>query len=292
MMSPAQGGTSVVQSRWLRTALRREREANGYTQKRVASELGWSISKVIRQETGASAISTADAMALIHFYNITDQSRTEQMLAITRAKDSAWWDKYSSFYGQEFLDFLGYEHGASMIRQFQGLLVPGLLQTEAYASALFHGYMEDKHRFERAVRVRMRRQAILDANDGRRFDFIIDESVLHRWVGGPAVMLEQLTHIEAMSQKPNVSIRIVPFTVGVRPFMQGSFTIFEFDSDALESVVNVEDPHSDVRLRDDAETTSKYVETFIELSEIAASAVKTTEIVTPVVEVMRAAARE
>jgi transcriptional regulator with XRE-family HTH domain len=122
----AQGTTAVVQQRRLRADLRRTREANGHTQKQVADELGWSLSKVVRLETGATAVATADAMALIHFYGIKDQERVDEMLAVTRSKTPAWWDEYSEFYGQQFLNFLAYEDTASRLRQFQTLAVPGL----------------------------------------------------------------------------------------------------------------------------------------------------------------------
>src|SRR5882724_4529399 len=121
----AQGTTPVVAQRRLRAELRKAREDAGHTQKRVAEDLGWSLSKVIRLETGATSVSTSDAMALIHYYEITDRERIDDLLSVTRAKERAWWDEYSDLYGQQFLNFLAYEDSASRIRQFQTLAVPG-----------------------------------------------------------------------------------------------------------------------------------------------------------------------
>ncbi len=135
----ARGNIPVIQLRRLRGELRRARELAGRTQKQVAEDLGWSLSKVIRQETGAQNISTADVMALVHYYRITDTALIDSLLAITRAKEHIWWwDDYKDIYPKRFIDFLAYEDSATSIRQFQTLEVPGLLQTEAYARTLFN----------------------------------------------------------------------------------------------------------------------------------------------------------
>jgi len=271
----AQGTTPVVQQRRLRAELRRAREDAGHTQKRVADELGWSLSKVIRLETGATAVSTSDAMALIHFYKITDQDRIEDLLAVTRARARSWWDEYTGVYEQRFLNFLAYEDSASRVRQFAGLGVPGLLQTKDYARAVFEAYLHEESRIERAIKVRMRRQQILeranDTPDDTKFDFMLDEAVIHRLVGSAGVMIEQLVRLKGLNDtgNPSISIRIVPFAAGVNPGMKGSFTIFEFPFEDEDFVVNAEEPNSDVLIRDNPETASNYVEAFYELDEIA-----------------------
>jgi transcriptional regulator with XRE-family HTH domain len=266
-MTPA--GSRATQQRRLRAELRRLRDDSGKTQKAVAKELGWSVSKVIRIETGAVQVSTSDVMALLMFYDVKDKVRADELLTITRDKEEAWWDQYKPVYKQQFLDLLDYENAAAYIRQFIGFVVPGLLQTEAYARALFGGYMDDRERIERAVRVRMRRQKVLAPDRGTQASFVIDEAALHRWIGGPEVIREQLDHLKNVAKQPNVSIRVVPFSVGMHPGMRGSFTIFEFAEDE-DPVVNIEDPHRDALIRDDLETTSEFIETFYALDEIAA----------------------
>jgi hypothetical protein len=208
-------------------------------------------------------------MALLMFYGVKDAALRDELVAITRAKDEAWWDKYRGEYKQQFLDFLDYENAATRIRQFMGIVVPGLLQTEAYTRALFRGYANDPERIDRAVRVRRRRQEILAPEHGKQLLFIIDEAALHRWIGGPRVIFEQLDHLKKVARQPNVSIRIVPFSVGMHPGMRGSFTILEFTSEDEDPVVNIEDPHRDVLITDDLESTSKYIERFYALEDIA-----------------------
>ena len=289
----AQGTTPIVQQRRLRAELRRAREDAGHTQKQVADELGWSLSKVIRLETGATAVSTSDAMALIHFYKITDQERVEDLLAVTRARARSWWDEYSEAYEQRFLNFLAYEDSASRLRQFVGLGVPGLLQTSGYARGVFEAYMNEEAEVQRGLKIRMRRQQLLERADGTpdetRFDFMLDEAVLHRLVGGDEVMIEQLTRLKELNEagNPSISIRIVPFTAGVNPGMKGSFTILEFPSEDEDFVVNIEEPNTDVLIRDNPETASNYVEAFLELQDIALSRAASTELIDSVIHAMR-----
>lgn len=264
----AQGGSQVMQQRRLRAELRRMRDATGHTQKAVADSLGWSVSKVIRIETGAVHVSTSDVMALLHFYGVGDQDTTERLLAITRAKEKAWWDVYRPYVSQQHLDFLGYEDSSIRIRQFIGYVVPGLLQTEDYVNALIRGYESDEARIERAVRIRMRRQQILEPSAGRQAWFIIDEAALHRWIGGPDVARAQLVHLKEMAKQPNVSIRVIPFSAGMHIGMRASFTLFEFPSDE-DLIVNIEDPYREALIRDDLATTSEFVEAFYSLQEVA-----------------------
>jgi transcriptional regulator with XRE-family HTH domain len=268
----AHGGIPVVQLRRLRGELRRARESAGITQKQVAKDLGWSLSKVIRIETGAADISTSVVMALLHYYQITDTELADELLAITRTKEETrWWDEYRETSSPRFIDFLTYEDSAARIRQFQWLTVPGLLQTEAYARALFSVRL-DAGPTERALRVRMTRQKLLERPDGAEMLFILDEAVVHRLVGGPEVMREQLAHLKELNARPRISIQIVPFSAGASVGMSGSFTIFDLTmatDDNLDYVVNVEEPNGDVLIRERLETTSSYVETFYEIRETA-----------------------
>jgi transcriptional regulator with XRE-family HTH domain len=288
----AQGETPVVRMRRLRAELRRFRDEAGRTQKAVADAMGWSTSKVIRMETGAANISTSDLMALLHFYGIDDASRIEDLLAITRQKEESWWDEYRDTVNSQFLNLIAYEDSAVRIRQFMGLVVPGLLQTEAYMRTLFTRYLADKHEpqvsaqheLERGVRMRTRRQELLVRDPGPELHFVIDEAVIHRLVGGPSVMLEQLIRIKEVAAYPRVSLRIVPFSVGTHHGMKASFTILEFPAVDDDFVVSIENPDRDVLINNDPEASSKYVETFYELQEIACPEGEVSKIIDSVID--------
>lgn len=281
----AHAGTRVMQQRRLRAELRRLREDASLTQKSAAESTGWSTSKIIRMETGGVHISPSDVMALVHVYKSTDQELNDELLAITRAKDTMWWDAYRDSYPRQFLDFLDFENSAVRIRQYMGFVIPGLLQTEEYARALIRGYANGAEVVERGVAVRMRRQQRLTAEDGPQSWFVIDEAALHRWIGGADVMRHQLTRLKEVAREPKISIRVVPFAAGMHPGMRGSFTIFEYPLE--DFVVNVEDPHSDALIRDDPESASRYVETFYELEEFAIGDDELDKVIDPVVDTMR-----
>lgn len=296
----ARGNIPVVQLRRLRGELRRARELAGLTQKQVADDLGWSLSKVIRQETGAQNISTADVMALVHYYRITDQAQIDSLLAITRAKEQVWWwDEYREVLPRRFVEYIAYEGAAAAIRQFQIMQVPGLLQTTAYARTLFTD-VEEPELAAVGLQVRMRRQEILFRENCPDALFVLDEAVIHRIVGGPEVMLEQLTHLRKLNTRPHISIQIVPFSAGVKATMNGSFTILDFspvssnnpgsDQDDVDYVVNIEGLGSNTEplINDNPETTSRYVEAFYGIREIAMSAERTDELIETKIDSIRA----
>lgn len=284
----AQVGTRVMRQRRLRAELRRLRERAGDTQKTAAQSLQWSTSKIIRIETGAVTVSPSDVMAMLHVYDVDDKTLADELVAIARSKDEMWWDAYRENHSQQFLDFLDYENAATRIRQYIGYVVPGLLQTEDYATALINGYTEDKEIARRGVELRMRRQQRLSEKDGPHAWFVLDEAVLHRWIGGSGVMRDQLTYLKEVARVPNITIQVVPFKTGMHPGMIGSFTIFEFKYDGENDyIVNVEDPHREALIRDDPETTSKYVKSFYELEDFAVGGDELDALIDPMIEALR-----
>jgi transcriptional regulator with XRE-family HTH domain len=278
--------TSVVRQRRLRAELRRIREESGRTQKTVAEDLGWSTSKVIRLERGTVNVSTSDVMAMLYYYGIEHSEVADDLLAVTRTRVEGWWQEYREVTHQQFRNFLGYEDSATRIRQYMRVVVPGLLQTEEYARVMFGEYFEqDQQQVDLWTLIRMRRQELLDLSRCPDLLFVLDEAVIHRWVGGPEVMREQLTRLKELARHPRISIRIVPFSKGMYRGMQGSnFTIFEFPSQ--DSVVTLEDPHRDVIL-DDPETSNHYVERFLAVARIACLEWEVDKIVDTVIDRMR-----
>lgn len=163
----AQVETPITQQRRLRAALKRAREQSGMTQKDVAVLLDWSPSKVIRIETGAAIISTSDLQALLPHYGITDRERINELVEVARAsRKQAWWDEYRGVYDQQFLTFLGYEASTIRLRSYQALLIPGLLQTPGYTSAILRAYTDDEESMVRDAQVRARRQRVLEQGAG------------------------------------------------------------------------------------------------------------------------------
>ncbi|GGV11567.1 transcriptional regulator [Actinomadura cremea] len=241
-MSSDQG--PIVQSALLRSELVRLRKDKGLTQEQVARRLEWSPSKLIRVEGGKNAITRTDLQALLSVYDVTSEGRQERLQALARgAREPAWWNAYKGEFDDSFLNFVGYAAGAAYIRHFHGTVVPGLLQTEAYAEVLSTGMVStQKQAF--GVRLRMQRQQELAARENPpRQSYIIDEAVIRRHVGiktDPAIMPDQLLHIaDAAERDELLSIRVIPFNIGAHLGLHGPFTILEFEG-GLSNVLYLE----------------------------------------------------
>ncbi|MGC1285066.1 MAG: helix-turn-helix transcriptional regulator, partial [Streptosporangiaceae bacterium] len=173
--------------RRVREALRKAREAAGITQRDAAAALDWSMSKLVRIEAGSVGISTTDLRALLGLYAIDDENLINQLVDMARAsKERPWFSRYQNILSQAFAQYLGYESSAAVIRGFQPLTMPGLLQTDDYARAILEASRASE--IEERVDLRMSRQELLEREEIPAVFYILDEAALHRLVGGPTVM--------------------------------------------------------------------------------------------------------
>ncbi len=225
----------VVSSALLRAELVRLRKGKELTQEQVAAELEWSPSKLIRVEGGRSSITKVDLDALMDKYGLTSIDQRERMQALNRgARERAWWDEHREDLPPAYVSFVGYEAGASFIRQFQSAGVPGLLQTADYARELTAASVEDPVTIASAVKLRLLRQSELaKRTPPPREYFVLDEAVIRRHIGiqsDPAIMPDQLRKIAAKAQDDErLTIRIIPFSVGAHAGLTGPFTLLEFE---------------------------------------------------------------
>ncbi len=262
----------VVQRRRLRAELRRARLDAGLTQEQVASAMDWSLSKLIRIENGTVNISTNDLKAILAHYKISDEQRTAEFLALSRgARERSWWSGYRDVASPRLLQMIEYEAASVITRNFQPLLVPGLLQTEEYARNVYQSLnpQESDSRLESLVDVRMRRQELLTRRDAPLLFFIIDQAVVQRNVGGKAAMRRQLTQMIELAGKPNVTIEVVPFEAGAHVGLLGSFLIFEFPDTADDDALWLEGPTGDLLSRDNPEEILSFREKFEHLRQIS-----------------------
>ena len=226
----------VVASALLRSELVRLRKERELTQEQVASRLEWSPSKLIRVEGGRSGITKVDLDALLAMYEVTSESQRERLAALNRtARGHGWWDAYRSDADATYLRYVGYEAGATFIRQFPGTAVPGLLQTREYAEVISANAV-DTVQVGPAVKLRMQRQSELAKRSiPPRQYYVLDEAVLRRHIGirrDPAIMPSQLRHIADKAQHDDlVTVRVIPFNVGAHAGLTGPFTLLEFDGD-------------------------------------------------------------
>lgn len=224
----------VVQSAMLRSELTRLRKESGLTYEEVASELEWSPSKLIRIEGGRSSLTSSDLNALLIRYGISSEDTRERLQTLNRgAREPAWWARYGGDIGRSYLEFVGFETGASYIRQYENAFVPGTLQTPEYAEAVTVG-LADPIQVASVVALRLRRQSELATRSvPPRRDYVMDEAVIRRHVGmstDPAIMPNQLRSIADKAEADDsVTVRVMPFAAGAHRGLLGAFTLLEFD---------------------------------------------------------------
>jgi Domain of unknown function (DUF5753)/Helix-turn-helix domain len=262
----------VVGSAILRAELVRLRRDKELTQEEVARDLEWSPSKLIRIEGGRSSITKVDLDALLGQYDAASASQRLQELNRS-ARERAWWDKYKGSFDDGYLSFIGYEAGASFIRQTE-MVVPGLLQTPEYAAAMTMGQLEPS-RVKSVVNLRMQRQTELAERASRpRQYYVLDEGVVRRHIGirtDPAIMPHQLRSIADKAESDELlQVRIIPFDAGEHIGLLGAFTLLEF-AQSLPDVLYLDPGRGTIILDQDAEKVSAYRDDFESLLDHALS---------------------
>src|SRR5215469_11735907 len=158
VMKPEDLGPAV-QRALLTQELKRLRSTAGLTQEEVAQDREWSVSKFTRIENGVTPVGKSDLEGLLRLYGVIDKARVDELIALAAgARERGWWLDYYPGSDKAFEAYLGYEDGASSIRAYQGLTIPGLLQTEAYIRELMGAFNQSKELIEQTVKLRLNRQ--------------------------------------------------------------------------------------------------------------------------------------
>lgn len=248
--------------------LRESREAAKLTQGEVAERLAIGISTMQRIEAGAVRPRRINLLALLDFYQVTGPARDEMLALAKEPAKSGWLHSYElpSIYAT----FIAFEGEAAEEHGYESQLVPGLLQTEAYADAAIAGNRPTLHPEDRRsrVEVRMQRKAALTKARPLHLWSIIDEAVLHREVGGPAVMAQQLRTLVDEAEKPNIQLQVIQFSAGSHPGMTGSFVVMNFADPRDPVVVYIENRAGDLFL-EKPEDVKRYAADFDHLRAMA-----------------------
>jgi transcriptional regulator with XRE-family HTH domain len=252
-------GSPTVMRILLGVRLRRLREARRISVDEAAYVLRGSPSKISRLENGRVSVKERDILDLLAFYGVADDAQREELRSMTaRANSRGWWHDYSDILPGWFEEYIGLEEAAIQIRGYEVQLVPGLLQTEDYARAVTLLEYSNPKEINRRVSLRMTRQAILSRPKPTSLSVVLDEAALRRPLGGPSVMRAQLRHLIEMSQRPNVTIQVVPFKIGGHPAVAGPFSVLQFAEKDLSDVVYLEQLASSQYL-DKQDTIDKYL---------------------------------
>ena len=269
----------AIPRRRLKGELRAARTDSGMTREVVAAELDWSLSKIVRIETGDQGVSVTDLRALLQLYGVTDENIIQELTEMARAsRGQTWWGSYRDVVSKPYGQLLGFEGSASEIRTFHPLNVPGLLHTDDYAFESLRAQVPEQ-RARRIVDLRMERQErFFEQSKPPQAMFILCEEALYRWIGGAAVMRRQLQSLLDISGRTNVSIRLVPFRAGAHPGMIGPFILLSL-KDSSDDLLFLEGAGGDLASRDDQDMIELFTGKFETLRTMALSEAETKAVI-------------
>lgn len=259
----------TLRRRRLGTELKRCREAAGLTQEMVSRHFEWHAAKVTRIETAKVAVTPRDVRDLLLLYGVTGGEYREALVELARAsKEKTWLTDYRDLMRPG--NFVGLEQEATSMRAWEPILLPGLLQTEAYMRALMRsGRSSDPPAvLDRRVALRMKRQARVRPGGTLQLSAIIDESALHRVIGGSDVMKAQLGSLIDAAQLPNVTVQVLPYDAGEHSFLGGSAALLEFRESTHPAVIYLEGLAGDLYEEQPSEV-DRYRDEFDRLSAMA-----------------------
>lgn len=292
-------GSPTVRRRELGALLRKLRKDKDLTVDQVTTYLECSASKISRIETGQRGATPRDVRDLCDLYGVTNQAERERLVGLAReGKQQGWWQSYDLPFATPM--YVGLEAEAVRIKDYDSAVIPGLLQSADYLRALHDDPLPEPtdreltpELVERRVEARLIRQQLLTRRQPPALEFwaIMDEAALHRLIGGPAVMGAQLKRVVEAMQLPNVTVQVIPYSIGPHPALNSTFNILEFSgaaphlvySEGLAGFIFMEreedvERYNDVfrHLADIALTPDQSADLMIRLAEAYANALSAT----------------
>jgi transcriptional regulator with XRE-family HTH domain len=257
----------TVGQRRLARALRRLRANAGLTIEQVAEKLELSPSTISRIETAQASVRRPDVREMLDMYGVTGMEAEQLLQLVEESRQRPWWQEYRDLPSAPLADLEG---EAASIWQYSALLVPGLLQTEEYASAVLHTVRSDDRPeyMQRRLQLRIERQSLLTHQRLPEYRVILDEGVLRRTVGGTEVMRAQLERLINSSALPNVSLQVLPFSTGAHPGLDGEFTILSYQAPEDPDVVYLENAGGEAYIEDP--TVTRRYKSIFERLQVAA----------------------
>ncbi|MBF6356741.1 helix-turn-helix domain-containing protein [Nocardia higoensis] len=228
---------SPTVARWeLVLRLRELREQHGFDSASFARQVGFTPANWSHVENGRRVLTGRTIVPVLDLLEVEGEERAELLDLLQAGKQRGWWSKSSALIGPELQRLYGMEHGAQSIRSYDSLIVPGLLQTEAYARALISAdVMIRPVQVDQLVAIRMRRQQRLRGPDRVELTAVIGEATLLQQTGGRQTLRGQLEHLVALiDELDTLDVRVIPFSAPDGAILGGSsFHLIDFASEQL-----------------------------------------------------------
>lgn len=246
--------------------LRRMREQVGMTQDEAGAKLEFSAPKMSRIE-GGQLPGIHEFRAMLDLYGLPISDWEPHIAAFKQAKVNGWWRSY----GLNDQGYVSMEDEASLVCEYQNGFIPGLLQTESYAHAIFaaSSMPRSKRAIENQIAIRIRRQDRLTCEPVLRLHTIIDEAVLHQRIP-PTILRDQLSMITQRANLENVTVQVLPRDIEPHDGLLGEFTVLNFADPDDDDIAYVEHAFGSVHI-EDAEDVRAAKLRFDQLSGLALS---------------------
>lgn len=206
-------------------------KAAGRSRQEAAERVGKASTQIGHLETARNLPSLADVEILLTWYGHADRVEVFRDLVRRAKRGREWWIGFTDAMPQWFGLYLGLEASAVQVASYDAVMVPGLLQTAAYAEAVIRAGERSlsEPEIERRVELRMARRSLYERDeDPLQVWAVLDEAVLRRQVGGPGALEEQLQRLVELAARPNIDIQVLPADAGAHAGAEGSFSLLTF----------------------------------------------------------------
>ncbi|WP_431977043.1 helix-turn-helix domain-containing protein [Micromonospora haikouensis] len=261
----------TVRLRRLAGELRSLRQASGLTREDAAAQTNINSATLYRIETAKARPQRRTLLTLLDKYGVSDPERRAALVELSKqATQLGWLQEYESELPEEYTTYISFESEARSVRNYESLFVPGLLQTEGYTRAVVTAGLPNASddEIQKRVETRTQRQAFITRDDPLKLFAIVDEAVLHREVGGTEVMVDQLRHLLDLTERPHITLQVLPYEVGAHPGMHGAFAVMDFPDAADPELVYIENMAGALYLEKEADVR-RYAEMFDQLRSVA-----------------------
>jgi transcriptional regulator with XRE-family HTH domain len=269
--------------------LRRLRESRGITARQAAGKIRASESKISRIELGRNAIREIDVLDLLTLYGVDLREREQLLTLAEQSNRPGWWHRYNDILPDWFQAYVGMEEAARSIRVYEAQFIPGLLQTEEYASAVISLGDFSVDQADRLIVLRKERQRRF-RDDRLKLWVVLDEAALRRPVAGLKAQVEQLRYLREACRNPTLTLQVIPYGVGGHAAPTG-FSILRFAESDLSDVVYVENLTSALYLDKQADV-DRYLLAMERLSIVAYEPHETPGILDETIRQLESAAHE